>query len=208
MSPASIKKLLVLIYASGLIGLGVPSLRSYFLPFTPYTLWFTGFICLYFYPKRDLKTFAGFALFFVAGWLVEVAGVATGKIFGVYQYGPTLGLKLANVPLVIGMNWLILLICTNSVVEEWNVGGIFGKAALGAGLMTFLDVFIEPVAMSYDFWNWQFEQVPTQNFAAWWLVSFIFHFAYQQLGLPLKSSLYRLVALLQFIFFVGLVILR
>lgn len=206
MSPAGIKKLLIVIYAAGLIGLSLPNLRSYFLPLTPYTLWFTGFVCLYFYPIKNFKTYAGFTLFFVAAWLVEVVGVATGKLFGVYHYGSTLGLKLANVPLVIGMNWLILLICTNAVVEEWNVGGAFGKAALGAGLMTFLDVFIEPVAMSYDFWNWQFNQVPAQNFAAWWLVSFVFHFAYQQLELPQKSSLYRLVALLQFIFFVGLVL--
>lgn len=206
MSPAGIKKLLILIYTAGLIGLSLPDLRSYFLPLTPYTLWFTGIVCLYYYPIKNIKTYSAFAIFFIAAWLVEVVGVATGKLFGVYQYGSVLGFKLANVPLVIGMNWLILLICTNAVVEEWNVGGFFGKAALGAGLMTFLDVFIEPVAMSYDFWNWQFDKVPVQNFAAWWLVSFVFHFAYQQLELPQKSSLYRLIALLQFIFFVGLVI--
>lgn len=207
MNPTLLKRFLMLVYGAGLIGLSIPNYREFFLSFTPYTLWFTGFVCIYFYPTKNIKTYAGFALFFLAGYLVEVAGVRTGKIFGEYAYGPTLGMKIADVPLVIGMNWLILLISTNAVVEEWGFGGHFGKAALGAGLMTLLDLFIEPVAMSFDFWQWKFDQIPAQNFAAWWLVSFVFHFSYQQMELSLKSSLYRLVALLQFVFFIGLLVL-
>ncbi len=185
----------------------MPEYRSLFLPLTPYTLWFTGFICLFLYPTKNIKTYAGFALLYLAGFLVEVAGVKTGKIFGEYAYGVSLGAKVADVPLVIGMNWLLLLMATNAVVEEWGFGGKFGKSALGAGLMTFLDFFIEPVAMQFDFWQWKLNQVPAQNFAAWWLVSFVFHFIYQEMELGQKSSLYRLVALLQFVFFIGLLVL-
>jgi len=206
MNPAFIKKFLIVLYAAGLIGLSIPEYRAIFQPLTPYTLWFTGFICLYFYPTRNFKTYAGFALLFIAAWLVELAGTQTGKLFGEYAYGNTLGVKIAGVPLVIGMNWIILLMSTNAVVEEWNFGGHFGKAALGAALMTFLDFFIEPVAIHLDFWQWKLNQVPAQNFAAWWLVSFVFHFTYQQMELNQKSSLYRLVALLQFMFFIGLLI--
>lgn len=207
MNPTFINRFLVLLYGAGLIGLSFPDFRPYFQPLTPYTLWFTGFICLYFYPTKNIKTYAGFALLFLAGFLIELAGVKSGKIFGEYAYGQTLGFKIAGIPLVIGMNWIILLMSTNAVVEEWNIGGIFGKAAIGAGLMTFLDLFIEPVAMSFDFWQWKLNQVPAQNFAAWWLVSFVFHYIYQEMGLNLKSSLYRLVALLQFVFFIALLVL-
>jgi putative membrane protein len=207
MNPKFINRFLVLLYGAGLIGLSFPDFRPYFQPLTPYTLWFTGFICLYFYPTKNIKTYAGFALLFLAGFLIELAGVKSGKIFGEYAYGQTLGFKIAGIPLVIGMNWIILLMSTNAIVEEWNIGGIFGKAAIGAGLMTFLDLFIEPVAMSFDFWQWKLNQVPAQNFAAWWLVSFVFHYIYQEMGLNLKSSLYRLVALLQFVFFIALLVL-
>ncbi len=207
MNPTFINRFLVLLYGAGLIGLSFPDFRPYFQPLTPYTLWFTGFICLYFYPTKNIKTYAGFALLFLAGFLIELAGVKSGKIFGEYAYGQTLGFKIAGIPLVIGMNWIILLMSTNAIVEEWNIGGIFGKAAIGAGLMTFLDLFIEPVAMSFDFWQWKLNQVPAQNFAAWWLVSFVFHYIYQEMGLNLKSSLYRLVALLQFVFFIALLVL-
>ncbi|MEY2792514.1 MAG: hypothetical protein RJA76_506 [Bacteroidota bacterium] len=207
MNPTFIKRFLVILYGAGLIGLSFQAYRSFFQPLTPYTLWFTGFICLYLYPTKNIKTYASFAMLFLAGYLVEVVGVKTGKLFGEYAYGATLGTKIAEVPLVIGMNWLILLMSTSAVVEEWGFGGLFGKSALGAGLMTFLDFFIEPVAIHFDYWQWKFNQIPIQNFAAWWLISFIFHFIYQQMELNLKSSLYRLVALLQFIFFIGLLLL-
>lgn len=207
MNPKFLNRFLVLLYGAGLIGLSYPEFRPYFQPLTPYTLWFTGIVCLYLYPTKNFKTYAGFALLFIAAYLVELAGIKTGKIFGQYAYGHTLGIKIAGVPLVIGMNWIILLMGTNAVVEEWNIGGIFGKAAIGAGLMTFLDLFIEPVAMYFDFWQWKLNQVPAQNFAAWWLVSFVFHYIYQEMELNQKSSLYRLVALLQFVFFIALLVL-
>lgn len=207
MNPVYTKRFLIILYAAGLVGLSLPNYRSTFQSLSPYTLWITGFICLYFYPNKNLKTYLGFALLFLSGYLIELAGIKSGKIFGEYAYGQTLGLQIANVPLVIGMNWLILLIGTNAVVEEWGFGGIFGKSALGAGLMTLLDLFIEPVAIHLDFWQWKLDQVPVQNFAAWWLVAFVFHFIYQQMELNIKSSLYRLVALLQFMFFIGLLVL-
>ena len=92
------------------------------------------------------------------------------------NYGATLGVSFLNVPITIGINWLVLVLATQAVVEEWNVGGKIGKAALGAGLMTALDVLIEPVAIHFDFWHWSGGQVPIQNFGAWWLASFYFHY--------------------------------
>lgn len=198
-----LKRFLIVLYAAGLIGMNIASTAATFVSLVPLTLWFTGFVCIYFFPKTDFKSYAVLTLIAISAWFLEVVGVSTGKIFGSYYYGNTLGFKIQEVPLTIGINWLILVVATNAVVEEWGIGGKIGKAALGAGLMTSLDLIIEPVAMHFDFWHWQGEQVPIQNFGAWWLASFFFHWIYISENLGSKSSLFRLIALLQFMFFLG-----
>lgn len=203
MNPIFLKRFLIVLYLAGLIGMHIPGIAPTFISLVPLTLWFTAFICVVYFPKPSLNAFA--VLFFIAlaAWFIEVQGVRTGIIFGSYYYGKTLGIKILNVPITIGLNWLILLLATSAVVEEWNVGGKLGKAALGAGLMTALDVLIEPVAIHFDFWQWQGNQVPPQNFIAWWGLSFFLHYVYQSGPWPAKSSLFRLIAVLQFLFFLG-----
>lgn len=203
MNPQFLKRFLIVVYAAGLFGMNIPETAQLFTTLVPLTLWFTAFICVVYYPNPNKNAYIMlFALAF-AGWMLEVVGVKTGQIFGSYAYGKTLGFQVMNVPITIGLNWVILVIATNAVVAEWNIEGRIGKAALGAGLMTALDLLIEPVAMHYDFWQWAGNTVPVQNFGAWWLASFFFHWVYNTAGLSTKSSLFRLIAVLQFCFFLG-----
>lgn len=203
MNPIYLRRFLIVLYAAGLIGMHIPATRTLFISLVPLNLWFTAFICIFYHPRPSLSTYLVLFFIAIAAWLIEVQGVRTGVIFGSYSYGNTLGLKWANVPITIGLNWIILLMATNAVVEEWNVGAKIGKAALGAGLMTALDLLIEPVAVHFDFWHWTNIQVPVQNFIAWWVMSFFFHYVYQLGPWPSKSRLFRLIALLQFLFFLG-----
>jgi len=48
----------------------------------------------------------------IIGFLIEVIGVKTGYIFGRYYYGQSLGYHLLSVPLLIGLNWGVLLYST------------------------------------------------------------------------------------------------
>ena len=203
MNPVFLKRFLIILYASGLIGMHLPSTAALFTSLVPLTLWFTAFICLVYFPKPSFQAYVFLLLVAVVAWYLEVQGVRTGKIFGVYTYGKTLGFQLLRAPLTIGLNWLVLLLVTNALVEEWNIVGKISKAAIGAGLMTALDFLIEPVAVHFDFWTWAGVQVPAQNFVAWWMASFFFHLAYQNTPYPGKSSLFRLIAALQFLFFLG-----
>ena len=203
MNPVFLKRFLIVLYASGLIGMHLPATAALFTSLVPLTLWFTAFICVVYFSKPSFQAYLFLASLAIAGWFLEVQGVRTGQIFGVYSYGKTLGFKLINVPITIGLNWLVLVLATNALVEEWNIGGKIGKAAIGAGLMTALDFLIEPVAVHFDFWTWAGVQVPMQNFLAWWMASFFFHLAYQNTPFPSKSSLFRLIAALQFLFFLG-----
>ncbi len=154
MNPQFLKRFLIVVYAAGLFGMHIPETAHLFTSLVPLTLWFTAFICVIYYPNPNKNAYIMlFALAF-AGWMLEVVGVKTGQIFGSYAYGKTLGFQAMHVPITIGLNWVILLIATNAVVAEWNIEGRIGKAALGAGLMTALDLLIEPVAMHFDFWQW------------------------------------------------------
>jgi putative membrane protein len=203
MNPIFLKRFLIVLYAAGLIGMHIPATASWFTSMVPLTLWFTGFICVVYHPKPSFMTYLMLALIAISAWYLEVQGVRTGRIFGQYAYGATLGASFLKVPFTIGINWLVLVLATQAVVEEWNVGGKIGKSALGAGLMTILDLLIEPVAIHFDFWHWAGGQVPLQNFGAWWLASFFFHFVLQSGPWTFKSSLFRLIAMLQFLFFLG-----
>ena len=203
MNPVFLKRFLIVLYAAGLIGMHLPVTAALFTSLVPLTLWFTAFICVVYFPKPSFQAYLFLAIVAVSAWFLEVQGVRTGKIFGVYSYGKTLGFQVLKVPLTIGLNWLVLLLATSALVEEWNIAGKISKAAIGAGLMTALDFLIEPVAVHFDFWTWAGVQVPSQNFIAWWMASFFFHLAYQNTPFPAKSSLFRLIAALQFLFFLG-----
>lgn len=203
MNPQFLKRFLIAVYAAGLFGMHISATSALFTSLVPLTLWFTAFICVIYYPNPDRNAYVMLFALALAGWFVEVAGVKTGQIFGSYAYGETLGFQINRVPITIGLNWLILVIVTNAVVAEWNIAGDIGKAALGAGLMTALDLLIEPVAIHFDFWQWAGNTIPVQNFGAWWLISFFFHWVYNSAGLSTKSSLFRLIAVLQFCFFLG-----
>jgi putative membrane protein len=129
----------------------------------------------------------------------------TGTIFGSYHYGETLGFSVADVPLVMGLNWLILIYCTGSMLNHFKLNTIL-KSISGATILVLLDLLIEQVAIRNDFWHWKNSEIPLQNFIAWWIISFVFLYGF---FLVLKNNTNRLSLLyliVQFGFFGSLVI--
>lgn len=105
----------------------------------------------------------------VAGFFIEVAGVKTGLIFGSYHYSYSLGYRWLSVPLLIGLNWALLLYCSSQVLVIKNA---VANALLGALLMVCLDALIEQSAAKLGFWYWKDGIIPMQNYIAWFMVSF------------------------------------
>jgi len=105
-------------------------------------------------------------------YLIELVGVNTGRIFGSYIYGKALGFKIGNTPLLIGILWFTLIYSIGVILAnfKWH---ILIKSLIGALLMLLIDFFIEPVAMSYDFWSWEGGVIPTQNYLAWFFISLL-----------------------------------
>ena len=206
----------ILMYLAGTIGLIIPYTQPYFKLLSPLNLWVSLILLLLFHQDFNRKFIIISGIIFLAGFLVEVLGVHTGLIFGKYWYGQTLGTQFFNVPVVIGANWLLLIYCSCIVTQNITVHlkksfpnksiltSTFFKAFLAAGLMVSLDLLIEPVAIQLDFWHWQNEQIPLQNFQAWFFIAFALAYIFSK-GNFLKTNLLApLLFLLQFLFFIFL----
>ena len=191
---------MLLFYGCGLIGISIPATKDWFLAATPLNLVLTLGLFLWandFYPLRFVLM-----CFFIYGlaFFVEVAGVHTQKMFGSYWYGQTLGLKWLNVPLLIGANWLLLVLCTAGMVQAVKVPAML-RWLLAAVLMTALDWLIEPVAVRLHFWQWQNNHIPLQNFVGWFITSFVLQVLLHRVRPQLDKWLCFFVFGLQVVFF-------
>ncbi len=182
-----------------------PPTKSLFLALTPLNLIITIVLFGIHQAEANNRNFLLFlCIAYTVGYLVELVGVHTGKIFGVYWYGATLGTKLFEIPLTIGLNWAVLVGTTGSLVAQYAPKiPVAIKAALGASAMVVLDYFIEPVAMALDFWQWQNNFVPLQNFVAWWIVGYGLHYLYHLLQFPTHNRLAVPILIAQFFFFIA-----
>lgn len=188
-------------YVAGIIGLQLPATKLLFQALTPFNLLLSAII-LFLFHREWSKAFLLFCgICFITGYFAEVAGVATGLIFGSYSYGPTLGWQLLEVPLIIGLNWLILIYSTGVICDKLSLHVAF-KAIAASCLMVLLDFFIEPVAVAFDFWQWENSLIPWQNYAAWFAISFCLHLLFYLLPFPKQNRAAKYLYLLQLVFFI------
>ena len=99
-NPTNAFRLLLAMHIAGALGLAIEASREFFQLLTPFNLLATAAIVFHFEEKKTPYYIALLAITFLVGFGVEVAGVATGQIFGEYAYGATLGFKLWEVPLL------------------------------------------------------------------------------------------------------------
>lgn len=199
------KLVLVLFYVTGFVGLAYSQDPGFYLQFMPLTLLLTAALLLAFDRHSPAPMFGWFALtVMLVGFGVEVAGVQTGVIFGSYSYGTTMGPKLFGVPIILGLNWLILTYLAGGLAQRLPLPG-FGRALLAAALMVGMDLCIEPVAVHFKWWTWFADVIPLQNFKAWLALSLILQVYLNRSHVqPGRNALVPFVYLLQLLFFFGL----
>ena len=163
--------ILFIFHVVGVIGLS-SDYQDLFLRLTPLNLLLS--LGLFIWANNDfsIQFYKVMAILFALGFLVEVIGVSTGVLFGEYTYGATLGFKLFETPLMIGVNWILL------SLASFGVSSFFLKKQLpiillSTLLMVLMDVLIEPIAISLDFWTWALGDIPLQNYVMWFFVSLI-----------------------------------
>jgi len=134
-------------------------------------------IVLFLAESNVFRAIIPLLVIFVGGYVVEFIGVSTGILFGNYHYGSALGYKFLSIPIVIGMNWFAIVVSSASIARRIT-RRISIQIILTALLCTLMDFLIEPVAMKYDFWQWQNDIVPVQNYIAWFIFSLVFAAVY------------------------------
>ena len=192
---------LILVYVSGSIGFIVNPL--FFSPFTPYTLLLTCFVFLIHSPLAKRKFIIAFFSIAFFGFIIEVIGVKTGLVFGKYSYGDGLGFKLLNVPLIISINWAMLIFAGIRIVS-----GIFANKIISllaaAVLVTLIDLLIEQVAPKLDFWQFEGGFPGLHNYLGWIGVAFFTSYFFYPTIIKGNRSVSLIILILQIIFFTSL----
>lgn len=194
-------------YLVGLIFHAIPVTLPYMLLLTPLVLLVFGVLGVYPLIKEGRRRIWAWAAATYAVTLsLEIIGVQTGMVFGSYYYGGVLGLKLAEVPLVIGFNWVIVVLGAARFSERVTKSPLLAALLVGAVCVVY-DFVLEPVAIGLDYWQWEGGHIPLQNYAAWFLIAAVAAWFYRRLGLTADSRLPEWYVGVQFIFFIGLQIL-
>ncbi len=187
----------VLFHSIGLVGLLYFD-QSFFLAATPFNLLLSFALLIWTQQQKNLHFFLFLITCFAIGIAVEIIGINTGILFGDYTYGNILGYQVKNVPLLIGVNWILIIYCCGISIHTLLMKAInriaadTGKTPTaikalsviidGATLAVFFDWLMEPVAVKLGYWVWNGDgSIPMLNYICWFVVSLllltVFHFA-------------------------------
>lgn len=191
--------LIWLFHLSGIIGIHL-GYGDYFLPVSWLTLLLSALL-LALNSDWNQKTWL-IALAFIIGFGAEVIGVQTGLLFGEYAYGENLGYKLFGVPLMIGINWVVLGLLARDVSSLVIKNKMF-RIVVSALIMVAFDVVIEPVAPKFDYWTFAGGLPTWKNYLGWFIVALPVQYLIEKSGLIINSTFARHLLLAQLVFFIS-----
>jgi bisanhydrobacterioruberin hydratase len=183
---------------------------------TPLNLLLSAALLIYTHQKPNLALWLFIAACVSIGFLVEVIGVNTGYLFGSYSYGTVLGTTWKQVPLIIGINWFIVMYCCGSAMYQLLqriAAAVAGEAIPNkwlqkvsliidsATLAVVYDWLIEPVAVKLGFWQWKSGEIPLYNYACWFFVSLLLMLLFHNLPLARANKFAVHLLLIQMMFF-------
>lgn len=195
--------LIVVFYAVGIAGLTLDFSRDVFTLLVPFTLLGSAILMLLMDESGSKRLWVLLPVIYVSSFLVELAGVNTGMIFGAYEYGPTLGAKIFGTPVIIGVNWIILVYAIWALIGQSHMAGIL-KIVLSSAAMVVYDFVLEPIAIRLDMWTWEGGDIPVQNYMAWFGFSFLLFTMLHFAGVKIRNRVSLVLLLTQFGFFVAL----
>jgi putative membrane protein len=210
----------LIIHISGLIGILLTSYKDWFLRYTFINLLLMAVLLIVTNQQKNKNFFLFLIIVCIAGFGAEVLGANTGLIFGRYTYGKVLGIKLFNVPLIIGINWFIIIYCTgmftqayeNYMLKRINKSGVSISKQLtlisfivdATFLAVLFDFILEPVAVKLGYWQCENDTIPIYNYISWMLVSALLLMVFRKLNAGKRNIFAVHLFIIQVLFFLVL----
>lgn len=191
---------LYVMYAVGVIGHLIAASRDVMLMLTPLTLLFTGGLVLYALVRDDSEIIRWSIFTYVFTFCFELFGVKTGYIFGNYNYGEILIPQIYETPLIIGFNWILVILGSISIAKRVINKPLFVILAAPFFAVIF-DFILEPVAVKLGYWTWENGVIPIQNYIAWYIISLLFTSYFVLLKAKIRNRLAIHYYLIQLGFF-------
>jgi uncharacterized membrane protein len=202
MKPFHAIGIIIILHLVGWLGLS-SSYQSYFLMLTPVNLLISAFLVLKFQRKFEMPIIVLLVVSFLVGMATEIIGVKTGYLFGDYTYGSVMGPKVMEVPLMIGLNWMILSYCAAELVQRFMKPSIV-RPIMGASLLLLLDYVLEPAAIKLGFWSWQGNTIPFYNYVCWFGIGLLLQWLFEKYHKGGNNMVAMWLFLIQFLFFIGI----
>ncbi len=201
----------IVFHVIGFVGILINKERM--APATSFNLLLMLSLVLFTHEKLNVAFWIFFASCFTIGIAAEYIGTSTGFLFGDYSYGNNLGIAVKNVPLIIGVNWFLVIYCCavtmHFIIQKLSIasGGEVSQNVKfmslvidGAMLAVFFDWLIEPVAINLEYWKWEGE-IPALNYITWFLISVLLLMIFRMLKLPAINKFGVNLLLIQMMFF-------
>lgn len=207
----------ILFHLIGLVGILVFN-SSVIVNATPLNLLLSAGLLIYTQQEKRRNFYIFLIITIVTGFTAEVIGVNTSLLFGNYNYGNVLGSKWLEVPIIIGLNWFIIMYCcgisTNTLlnklltkIEVTTAAPLTFLKAISvitdaATLAVLFDILIEPVAIKLGFWHWNGDgSIPIYNYICWIIISLILITVFHLLKFNKQNKFAINLLMIQFMFF-------
>ncbi len=194
----------ILFYSVGVAGIGTSITQRIFIDLIPFAL-SLSFVAVLLFHESGYSVNFRFVLFtiFLVSYFVEVAGVNTHLVFGNYSYGNGLGFKLFGTPLMIGLNWVMLVYCSASIFERFKMPVLL-QIILASVLMVMYDIVLEHVACFLDLWSWKGNVIPLQNYLVWFALALVFQSLIKWQKIKTVNPVAPIIFYCQLLFFVAI----
>lgn len=161
----------------GILGFAIPFTHDIFRHIIPFSILLMTIIILVYHRPLDMRFWQITLLVAFLGFGFEVAGIKTGLLFGDYKYGSILGPKLAEVPIIMGLNWVLMVYGGVAIASRTGMP-VVPVSLVSAFILTVSDLIIEKFAMLTGMWTWVDGNPPLMNYAGWFIVAFLLSLLY------------------------------
>lgn len=209
----------VFFFGLGLLWHLLPFTTDLVRPLTPFMLLAFGVVTLSpLVAAEGGRMAAWIAASYAAGFALEAIGVATGVVFGPYEYGTALGARVLDVPPIIGFNWVVVIaacaemawLAADRIATTSRTPGRPARitvASILAGILAALfDWVMEPAAIALGYWTWLVPEIPLLNYFTWFAFTAVSAAAFFLLKRERysRSPAIAVYLLVQLLFFAGI----